>query len=224
MNFIKVKEMQSLDRRAESDFGIPALLLMENAGRGIAELVKRRGKQGGVAIVCGKGNNGGDGFVAARHLVNQGFRVSVILAAEPDELKKDAALNFNIIRLMGIPILRYSTEKKAVVRTRLRKVSVIVDAVFGIGLKSAVREPCLSLIRLINESNRYTIAVDVPSGLEADTGKILGDAVYADETGTLGLMKSGLLKGQGPQTAGKITVIDISLPLTLTKKWKQTAR
>ena len=225
--------MQAIDRRAAEEFGIPSLLLMENAGRGVAEIVSEIASSASrpprndviasgakqsqsILIFCGKGNNGGDGLVAARHLHNRGFHVHVLLLANLDELKNDAAVNFSIVQRMKIPVQTILVEKDlAKIPESLQKSDFVVDALFGIGLRSELEEPFSSAVEAINDSRKKVIAVDIPSGLDADTGQVLGIAVNATATATLGLPKKGLVEREGPLYSGQITVVDIGLPREL---------
>ena len=218
MKTISTNQMQLLDRIAIERFGIPSLILMENAGRGIAELAagmlkKRRAK---VLVVSGKGNNGGDGFVAARHLANRGFSVKVVLLSHPKDLKDDPRINFNILRKMNIPVI-IATSPHGLRRAKafIKECDLIVDAIFGVGLGRAVTGLFYVLISHLNTSEKPILAVDIPSGLDSDTGRVLGIAVRADVTGTLGAAKRGLCRGAGRRLAGKVVVLDISIPKKL---------
>ena len=203
-----------LDRRAIQEFGISSLFLMENAGRSVAELTTRvLGGKHQIVVVCGKGNNGGDGFVAARYLVNQGYHVQVFLFADPNRLKDDPAGNYEILLKMNIPVSAIDHEKGIdAFRTALKNPDVVIDALFGVGLNAPVQGIFLDVITAINESGKQVVSVDIPSGLDADTGEILGAAVKANFTATLGAAKHGLFLQEGPKCAGNIEIIDIGLP------------
>jgi NAD(P)H-hydrate epimerase len=203
---------------AIEQFGIPSLLLMENAGRGVADIVSKESARFNpeavsVLVCCGKGNNGGDGLVAARHLKNRGFKVQVLLFANPASLKEDPALNFNIVTQMKIPgqvILQ--TSELNILRQHLEGADYVIDALFGVGLNSDLKEPYASAVEVINEAGKKVIAVDIPSGLDADTGQARGNTVSAAITATLGIAKKGLYEREGPLCAGQIYVVDIGLP------------
>lgn len=199
--------MRALDSRATEEFGIPSLLLMENAGLGIAELAASEISSGKIVVVAGKGNNGGDGFVAARHLHNRGFAVHILLLSDPKMLQGDATLNFDIVSRMKIPCETFNDAKE-----HLGEASLIIDAIFGIGLKKPLEGPYADAVNVINESRKPVLAIDVPSGIDADTGDVRGAAIKATVTGTLGLPKNGLFRGAGALHAGKIAVVDIGLP------------
>ncbi len=216
--------VQRLDRLAEERYGIPMLILMEHAGLAVARevegLLRRtavatrlRQRSGRVICVCGKGNNGGDGFVAARHLIRLGARVDVFSTASARDLKGDARLNHRILTRMGAAV-RPLNRKKDLERFRraLRAADAVVDALLGIGARGVVREPLAAVIRLINASGARVIAVDVPSGLDARTGRCLGDCVKARRTVTFTALKTGLVRGQGPRMSGVVRVVDIGIP------------
>lgn len=205
--------MRRMDERAVQEFGVPSLLLMENAGRSVAEEILKTGAQK-IAVVCGKGNNGGDGFVVARHLFNHGRQPVVTFIGNRDQLKSDALVNFEILEKMGIPIYPYGKEG----RPQWDGTDLIVDAIFGTGLSKNVDEPYKSAIVEINrlsEKGITVVSVDIPSGLNADTGEVMGAAVRADITVTLACEKEGLRKGEGPRYAGRIVTGYISMPLFL---------
>ncbi len=218
MKAVTGAEMKSLDQRAIEEYGIPSLLLMENAGRGIAglislEVARKQKDTANVLIFCGKGNNGGDGLAAARHLKNQGFGVDILLFSEPSELKPDPALNHRIATKMGIPIEIIKgafNEKKF--KPLIEAADYIVDALLGVGLEREVEEPYTSAIEAINTSGKKVIAIDIPSGLHADTGRVLGTAVRATCTAALGLPKTGFFMREGSMHIGELHVIDIGIP------------
>ena len=213
MKALTAAQMQALDQKAIRDYGIPSLLLMENAGRGVAEIVFQAAKGKRVLIFSGKGNNGGDGLVAARHLFNRGYSVKIFLFGRPESLKADAAVNFKIVSKMGIPWEPVSEETpEATILAAAMNAEILIDALFGIGLNAEVTGVYRKAIEAVNQSNRTVVAVDIPSGLNADTGEILGCAVKANLTATLGCPKQGLFRGKGPEYAGKICVVDIGIP------------
>ncbi len=214
-------EMREIDRRAAEEFGIPRLILMENAGRSVAgtalSMIHAPRSKKLVAIVCGKGNNGGDGMVIARHLMNAGIRVSVFVAALLNELKGDSLTNFRILEKLraDVAFLNRSSANLKSLKHLLNQSHLIVDALFGTGLSKNLEDPFLSIVRLINQSRKPVLAVDIPSGLNGDTGKIMGAAVKARRTVTLGLAKKGLFRGEGPKYTGRVEIGEIGLPLVL---------
>lgn len=215
MRIVTGSQMQEIDRRATRELGIPSLTLMENAGRGVADLIAsflhpggvKRGFEKSIVIFCGKGNNGGDGLVAARYLAERGYPVRIILFCDPSELKKDPAVNFQKLSSLNIPI-----HVDGHYENFLEKADLIVDALFGVGLKKALSEPFHSAVVAINNAKKKVISIDVPSGLDADTGRVFNVCVEADMTATLQLPKKGLYEGEGPRYAGTIKIIDIGIP------------
>jgi len=215
--------MGEADRYTIEEYGLPSFALMEMAGRGCAEHIQNAyGPLDGEAVVvlCGKGNNGGDGLVVARRLLTGGARVHVVLTSAPDELSGDAAQNLSLLRQLGdegaagtrltieaLDDLDTLTETVAPLHPRL-----CVDALLGTGLTSDVREPIRSLVEWVNERDAPTVAVDVPTGLHSDTGAVLGVAVRAARTVTMAAPKVGLLVGEGPTRAGSVEVVDIGIP------------
>jgi len=239
------EQCRAADRYAIEELGIPGVVLMENAGRNAADHIEgwlRRlarkqtsrdpatGAQ--VCVVCGKGNNGGDGFVIARHLSNRGYTVAVDLAAEPASLTGDAAINYRIAEQMGIPIhaLRDSASLDHASQ-RWRGAMVIVDALLGTGFAGSVREPLASIIDRINALHAdanlepaappeagphpLIVAVDVPSGLDADSGDLSGPAVRAHHTITFLAAKTGYTKKTARAYVGRLVVADIGAPTAL---------
>lgn len=211
---MSVREMQEMDRRAIEEAGMPSIVLMENAGRSVAEAAGFRKK---VAIFCGTGNNGGDGFVAARYLAKKGTKVEVYVVGEMARIKGDARVNLERLQEIGIeiipspfllPIAEGDGEK---VRER-GDVDLVIDAIFGIGLKGEVKEPARTIIKDLNAKSIPVISVDVPSGLDADTGRVLGEAIKATKTVTMQIAKNGFYRGEGPRYTGEVIVADIGIP------------
>jgi NAD(P)H-hydrate epimerase len=207
-------EARALDRRAMDEAGVPGVVLMENAGRGCAELLVRLGVQGRVVVCCGKGNNGGDGFVIARHLDNAGVAVAVHLFADHAELTGDAAVNYRILAHSGPPITTYphGDVDDARLRQEFALADWIVDALFGSGLTGALRSPFDRIVRTINESSARVFAVDIPSGLDCDTGLPLGATVRAHHTATIAALKRGFVRPEAQAWVGKVHVIDMGVP------------
>lgn len=206
--------MRRYDELAWKRYGIPSIILMENAGRAVAEaaaqmIARRRGQ---IVCVCGKGHNGGDGFVAARHLLNRGLLVKVFCAAPRVALTADERTNADILKRMGVAIQPLLTRRGLfLLGKELKRAALVIDAIFGIGFRGAVVNPYRSVFDLIAASRKPVLAVDIPSGLNALTGQG-PDALAAARTVTFGLLKKGLLKNDGPRLAGRITVADISIP------------
>jgi NAD(P)H-hydrate epimerase len=210
-------EARALDRRAMDEWGVPGVVLMENAGRGCAELLVRLGIEGRVVVCCGKGNNGGDGFVIARHLDNAGARVAVLLFADPAGLTADAAVMYRILTHDGPPILRYSGNAidEAQLRGEFARADWIVDALFGSGLTGPLRTPFDLIVRAINESAARVLALDIPSGLDSDSGLPLGATVRAHHTATIAALKKGFVRPEAQAWLGQVHVIDMGAPRRL---------
>jgi len=210
--------MREIDRRAIEEFGIPSLLLMENAGRACAEEILKRGVKAGerVAVFAGKGNNGGDGFVAARHLHNGGVVPVVFFFQKPSEMKADPLANFRILERMKIDLRDCAGGADwDGVRNVLKTCRAVLDALFGTGLSKPVGEPFRTAIEEINHSKLPVVAVDIPSGLHADTGEVMGICVKAAVTVSLALAKKGFYLNEGPAYTGSVVVADISIPREL---------
>jgi NAD(P)H-hydrate epimerase len=210
-------ESRELDRRAMDEFGVPGVVLMENAGRGMAELLRALGVRGPVVLCCGKGNNGGDGFVIARHLDNAGVRVRVLLFADPEELSGDAAVNYRILARGGVPVEVFAGPQldEGKLRAELAVADWVVDALFGSGLSGPVRPPFDRVISAINDAPGRVFAVDIPSGLDADTGRPMGAAVRAAHTATVAALKKGFLEPAAREWLGQVHVVDMGAPRRL---------
>ncbi len=213
METVLSDEMRVLEENAEH-LGVSRLTLMENAGRAVADEVEARaGAAGGLKVVvaAGPGNNGGDGAVAARHLAARGARVTVVAVGKPGTA--EAAVNFETLEnlFLSVEIIRIKDPGDIAKAGRyLDEADVIVDALLGTGLRGAVREPIKSLIERINACRGLKVAVDVPSGLDADTGEIHGVCVKADVTVTFHAVKPGLLNAK--ENVGELVVKDIGIP------------
>jgi NAD(P)H-hydrate epimerase len=222
--FLSREEVRAIDRRAIEEFGMPGAVLMENAGRGAAELLIRLGINGQVVICCGKGNNGGDGFVMARHLENRCVRVQVLLFAAPQTLAGDAAVNYRILERSGIPITVHADPLADLDRLRqaLASGDWIVDGLFGTGLTGPVRSPLDRVIEAINAAPAKVFALDIPSGLDCDTGLPLGATVWAHHTATFVAAKKGFAGPEAQRWVGDVHVVDIGVPACLVRayaKW-----
>lgn len=212
------EEVREIDRAAIEDYGIPGVVLMENAGRFAAEIamdmVGRRA-DANVAVFCGKGSNGGDGFVIVRHMMNAGLSPRLCVAARAEELRgeTDAGINFEILLKMGARAREAVGETAAEVADEmLRGADLVVDALLGTGIDGEVREPMRTLIDSVNEAGCPVLAIDIPSGLDCNTGETLGAAVRATETVTFVGPKVGFFEADGPSCVGKIHVGDIGAP------------
>jgi NAD(P)H-hydrate epimerase len=214
MKFCTAEEMRRLDRKAIEECGLPGVVLMENAGRGAAVLAREHFgdlRNRSVAVVCGRGNNGGDGFVMARVFHGWGARVRVFLLADRQRVGGDARINLDVALKMGLEIVEIPDESR-LDRLDLAGADLVVDAIFGTGLGSEVRGLQREAIEAVNRSGLPVAAVDIPSGVDSDTGQIRGAAVRADLTVTFGLPKTGLLLPPGEVLAGRLQVVDIGIP------------
>jgi hydroxyethylthiazole kinase-like uncharacterized protein yjeF len=198
-------EQRALDEWAIGELRIPGIELMERAGRGLAMVVAERASAGRIVVVCGKGNNGGDGLVAARLLREQGREVEVLILAAPEEYRGDARANLE--RLPGSPPAPFRS-------TALTEAAVIVDAILGTGFAGEPREPAAGAIEAINAARDRSVLVacDIPSGVDGSTGVVAGPAVRAHTTATFHAAKPGLFIAPGKQHAGEVRVIDIGIP------------
>lgn len=207
---ITTRDMRALDINAEY-FGISRLQLMENAGRGVAEEVASRigRRDAKIAVFCGLGGNGGDGFVAARHLACMGFKVDVILAGRASDIgNEEARKNWETLNSLRSSVNIIEVHDSTLIPDV--KADVVIDALLGIGLERPPRPPISHLIRKINEMDSYRVAVDVPSGINSDTGEVLGEAVKARLTITFHKAKPGLLKAK--EYVGELVVKSIGIP------------
>jgi NAD(P)H-hydrate epimerase len=211
-------EMRAFDAHAIQTCRVPSLLLMENAGRGATDVLER-GLLGGraaghrVLVVCGTGNNGGDGLVMARHLALRGARVEVIVAGDAGRMSADARANLEAWRGLGNGVLELPGI--APLEKALEVADVVVDALFGTGLDRPIEGFLAEVVRTVNAAKARRFAVDLPSGLDADTGGTLGVAVRADATVTFAHPKLGLLTPGGSRLAGAVSVVDIGVPASL---------
>jgi len=213
MKIVNSKQMRALDRAAIEKHGIPSLELMERAGRGLADAVLGLlpDEEGSVLVVAGGGNNGGDGLVAARLLAEEGADVDVIVLSTSDRLSPDARANFE--RLSGIGVhFAQSEESFDRAMTGIGVPDVIIDAIFGTGIDREVSGLPAHAVDYMNASGVGIVSADVPSGISADTGEVMGRAVRAALTVTFGLPKVGFFAGEGPEHAGCVSVVDIGLP------------
>ena len=198
--------IRNFDRQAVEKFLIPSIVLMENAGKNIAEIILKEFHPETVAIFCGGGNNGGDGFVVARHLFNNDIKVKVFTIQKENKYTGDALTNLKIIKNLKIPIVNLSS-----IKLKMPKIELIVDALLGTGTKGEIRPLYKKIIYKINSFKKPVVSVDIPSGIDADTGKNLGAAVKATTTVTMAAVKKGLLINDGRKFSGKISVADIGI-------------
>ncbi len=211
MKVTTAAQMREMDRRTIEDYGVPSLVLMENAALRVVDVIAERfgplrGKR--IAVVCGKGNNGGDGLAIARHLATRfGAEAEIWLATDPTALTGDAAANYKMAQAFGLVI-----HGSGLRRIEQREHDLIVDALLGTGIKGGVSGELAQVIAAMNDSGCPIVAVDVPSGLDADTGNVEGACVKATLTVTFALPKFGLLVYPGAEYVGELIVADIGMP------------
>jgi NAD(P)H-hydrate epimerase len=216
MRYLTREQVRAIDRRAIDEFGLSGLVLMENAGRGCADLLCRLGISGKVVICCGRGNNAGDGFVIARHLDLRGKEVHVLFWGDPETLTGDAAANFAVLKKTGVPIHYFTGPPPAgELPIHLTNADWIVDALLGTGAQGTPRAPLDTVIDLLNLSDARKFAVDLPSGLDADTGAASPAIFRADHTGTFVAPKVGFLTTTAKGYLGLVHVLDIGVPRVL---------
>ncbi|MCP4675083.1 MAG: NAD(P)H-hydrate dehydratase [Deltaproteobacteria bacterium] len=218
--FMTRDQIREYDRIAIDELGIPGPVLMENAGRGAARLAAAMcGESRRVAVLAGPGNNGGDGFVIARHLLNEGFDVNTYMAHPRSKIQGDALINLKILEAMSPPLFEIVTEQQAEgLEIRLREDGFVVDALLGTGVSRNIEGHLGNLINMINQSGVPVLAVDIPSGLDADTGRPWGKVVHAEATATFGHLKRGLVIHPGAGFAGKTHVVPIGVPGFVSEK------
>ena len=208
-------EVRGIDVRAADELGLPTLVLMENAGRGAADWLRNRVEApSAVLVACGPGNNGGDGGVVARHLDAWGYRVRVVWVARANELRGDAAVQWHVLDRSGID--QECLEGEAAAGSlRLAEADWVVDALLGTGLSRPVEGPLAAAIEALNRSRKPILALDLPSGLDADTGRPLGVAVRAEATATFVAPKLGFDAPGAAAYTGEVAVVDIGVPRRL---------
>ena len=212
------KETQRIDALATSSYGIKGLELMENAGLGIVKALNKRFKKLSkkrVLIFCGKGNNGGDGFVLARLLFNMNIRVTVLLLEKIECLPDDPATNAELALKLGVEIIELDKTNLHFLDTHLKKCDIIIDALFGTGLTRAVGGLYKTTVEKINCSEKYTTSIDMPSGIDSDSGTLMGVCIRADLTLALALFKHSHFLFPAAELMGEIELIDIKMPTEL---------
>ncbi len=215
MVVVTAAEMQTIDQQAIAEIGIPSLVLMENAGAAVVREIEQEfgdltDKR--CVILVGKGNNGGDGLVIARHLLNRDVKVKVFLLAEEDQLSEECRFNLNIFKKLQGEIHLISRTSLSKLKINLALTDLVVDALLGTGFTGALEGILVDVVRLVNNCRSPVVAVDVPSGVNATTGAVGTHAVRAELTVALAFLKSGLLFYPGRDYCGKIKVVDIGIP------------
>jgi NAD(P)H-hydrate epimerase len=215
MYLVTAKEMRELDRLTIEEYGTPGLVLMERAGAGAAEALLEQFPhvcQSSVLVLAGKGNNGGDGFVVARLLKQQGVKCEVVLIAKKSDLKGDALHNLNaFLKMRGRVTEASDPAQLDVVQKKLSRCGLVVDALLGTGLNSPVRGWLAGVIDLVNASGVPVVAIDIPSGLDSDRGEPLGTAIQAELTVTFGYPKLGQIGDPGALYVGRLAIVDIGI-------------
>lgn len=222
MKLATAELMRKLDQKAIQEFGIPGMVLMENAARGTVNALFRffpRLLNTPVGILAGRGNNGGDALAVARYLVNRGIPSQVFLLAAKDQIGGDAGTNLAILNRMGIPVqeIRNQQELNAHKAT-IAAQEILIDGILGTGLKGPVSGFLAEAIAFLNSLKKPIVAIDIPSGLDANSGLVLGACIQAQLTVTFGLAKRGLLVQPGAQAVGELVIVDISLPCSVIEK------
>lgn len=220
---LSCQQSRQFDRIAIEEFGVPGIVLMENAGAGCVRELDQRGMLRSAVVLCGAGNNGGDGFVIARHLQNIGARVIIILLGDPNNLAGDAKANFDILKKMDTSIrvanADWDTKSFESVFADVADYPMIVDAMLGTGAKGALREPYATAVRAANASSASRIAIDIPTGLDGDTGE--SDLAFkAELTCTFIAWKTGFEEPSAKQWLGEVVVIDIGAPKAIYQRFE----
>lgn len=223
MQSLRRDQVREIDRRCTEQFGLPSLVLMENAGRSCVEVLVQHGCRGPVVICCGRGNNGGDGFVIARLLDARGIRVKILLFASPVELRGDAAVNYQIALLSRLPIVAFGKDAQAdAIAKELQATEWIVDALLGTGATGNPKPPIATAIHCLNAATAKCFAVDLPSGLDSDTGEPGDPTVRADVTVSFVAPKAGFANPLARPFLGVVEVGSIGAPRVLLEEYLRT--
>jgi ADP-dependent NAD(P)H-hydrate dehydratase / NAD(P)H-hydrate epimerase len=211
MKVVTADEMRDIDRKTIEEYGVPGVVLMERAGLAVASRIKEIFGRKRVLVICGSGNNGGDGFVVARNLNKEGWDVKVFLTSMPENLKGDALIQYKTAAKSGVAISRVE-ELLTHHSSLITRHSIFVDALLGTGLSKNIAGTLSEIIRVVNNVNVPIVSIDIPSGISSDNGQIMGQAVRADYTITFGLPKRGHLLYPGAEYTGKLFIEDIGFP------------
>lgn len=218
--YLSREQVREVDRRAIEEYGMSGLVLMENAGRGCVDVLCTLGIRGPVVIGCGRGNNAGDGFVIARHLDLRGHSVRVVLFGDAAELRGDAAANFAILTKCGLPIRVVTQADDTDWEAELSGADWLVDALLGTGSRGQPRPPLDRVIARLNQHPARRLAVDLPSGLDCDTGEPAPTTFRADHTCTFVAAKSGFASAAARPYLGQLHILDIGAPRNLVEEEK----
>jgi NAD(P)H-hydrate epimerase len=216
MRILNAAQMREVDRQTIEDIGIPSLVLMENAGRQVVSAIEAAYEsrlEGRVAVLCGRGNNGGDGFVVARTLLQRGIEAAVFVIGSVADIRGDARLNLDILGRLGVTVVEVGDEQTWELHfSEISQCSLIVDAIFGTGLKAALGGMMETVVADVNASGIPIVSIDLPSGLSADTPQLIGDCIDASMTVTLATPKLSLVLPPGEAHAGDVVIADIGIP------------
>lgn len=216
MSFLSVDQLRELDKRCVSQFGMNSLQLMENAGAGSASWIVENVPCCRCIVLCGPGNNGGDGYVLARHLDYFGYRVEVISLTDPQKLRGDAQFNEQIVQAMKLPVLvDVDASRCDEIFVHLESSDIIIDALLGTGSSLPLRANFRAMICSANRSCAKRIALDVPTGFDADTGEVEPDCFRASTTLTYAALKLGFADPRSAEVTGHVEVISIGAPRCL---------
>jgi NAD(P)H-hydrate epimerase len=213
--YLTREQVRELDRCAIEEIGIPGMVLMENAGRGCTDKLCELGVDGPVAVCCGRGNNAGDGFVIARHLDLRGYAVRVLLFSDPHQLQGDAAANYAILTRCDVPVIDLASADESRLDRELSGVDWVVDALLGTGARGEPRPPLDRVLERLNQLPAKRMAIDVPSGLDCDTGQPARCTFRADHTCTFVAAKTGFAERAARPYLGQVHVLDIGAPRKL---------
>jgi len=219
---VTVEQMREVDRLMVDEIGISILMMMENASRNIAILSRKmlggsvRDKH--IVILCGKGNNGGDGLGAARHLINFGGKVTCIISEHKENLGENARIQLNVLKNIDATIIEFSDGETQLIQEKINNSDLVIDALLGYNLKGTPKSPYFNLINLANNSSKPILAIDMPSGLDGNTGQPHAPTIKARATITLALPKVGLLTEKAREHVGELYVADLSVPSNVYRK------
>ncbi len=222
-----VEEMKSIDRRAITRYGIPGVVLMENAGRGVVKVIEDcfdLSRNPIVTIICGTGNNGGDGMVVCRHLLAAGASPKCFLVGKKEKMRGDAKSNLEILEKAGCKVVEMENSTTRQFMEHLQQSGLVVDAIFGTGFKGKLEGLAARVVGKMNESTLPTVSIDCPSGLDSDDGRVEGLCVNATITVTMCLPKIGLFFYPGRKWVGELWVVDIGVPESVVREEAVTAR
>ncbi len=219
MEYLKSRLIRQIDAAAVQELGMPGLLLMENAARGVCEVLQSRKPKGRILIACGPGNNGGDGLAVARLLAADGVESEIHIVRAGKTLTADAASNLGFLNRCGISVVEADAETLQVAVSQLTVADWFVDALLGTGIRGTLRSPYLEIVEAVNRSAAWVLSIDVPSGLDSDTGEPCGVAVCADVTVTFAVSKAGFRFEHALPYIGHVVVRHIGLPQKWLNAW-----